>query len=86
MFEDLLPFLSLEFRTTVDVAPRVVEIMARLGIDATNGPDHLRGEQNILRWNDLQEQVDARLMIDTRIKKHVVQQQLVQRRIFCSPR
>src|SRR3984893_15293865 len=53
--------------------------MARLGIDAFYGPDHLRSEQNVVDRNDLSEQVYARLMVHAGIKLDVPQQKFSQR-------
>src|SRR6202011_692084 len=63
----------------VNVALGVVEIMARLGIDAFYGPEHLRSEENVVDRNDFSEQVYARLMVHAGIKVDVPQQKFSQR-------
>ena len=48
-FEDLLPVRGVERRRGVDVALGVVEVVARLRIDAAHRADHLRPEQDVVR-------------------------------------
>ena len=58
----------------IDVALRVVVVMARLRIDAAHRADHLRGEQDVLYRDHVGQQVDARLVVDTGVEVDVVQQ------------
>src|SRR5664279_4455467 len=46
-FVDLVPILRAQ-RRRVDIALRVVEIVACLGVDAAHGADHLRSEQHVV--------------------------------------
>ena len=61
----------------VDVALGVVVVVAGLGIDAAHRADHLRGEQDVLDRDHLEQQVDARLVVDAGVEEDVVQQMLV---------
>src|SRR5512134_620378 len=47
----------------VDVALRIVVVVARLRIDAANGADHLRTEEDVVCRHHLEQQVDARLVV-----------------------
>src|SRR5271165_5335129 len=67
---------------SVDVAPRVIEVMAGFRIDALDSADHFRGEQNIVGRNDFAHAVDSRLMVHAGIKIYVVQQEFRKRRAF----
>ena len=56
----------------VDVALRVVVVLARFRIDAAHGADHLRAEQDVVDRHDLRQQVDAGLMVDAGVEEDVV--------------
>ena len=43
----------------IDIATGIVEVMAGFRIDAADRADHLRSKENVVQWNDLEEQVDA---------------------------
>src|ERR1700728_3693543 len=48
----------------VDVPLGVVEVVARLRVDAAHGAHHLGPEQDVADVDDLEEQVDAGLVVD----------------------
>src|SRR5438105_12742616 len=60
-FEDRMLVLGRKDRRCVDVALRVVVVMASGRIDAAHRADHLAGEQNVLDRDHRVQQVDARL-------------------------
>ena len=55
--------------------------MAAVGIDAAHGAQQFGGEQDVLGGNDVQEQVDARLMVNAGVEVNVVQHQFLQGRL-----
>src|ERR1700674_4941772 len=65
---------------TVDVPPRVVEIVAGFGVDALDGTDHFRSEQDVVRGNNFGHAIDSRLVVHTRVEVHVVEQEFFERR------
>src|SRR5262245_45814017 len=78
--KDRALLLGRQRRRAVDVASRVVEIEASLGVDAFHRADHLRCEQDVLRRDYPGQKVDAGLMIDTGIEEYVPEDALGQRR------
>ena len=54
--------------------------MAGCRIDAANGAHHFGSEKNVVDGNNLEEQVDSRLVIHARIKEYVAADHLIQRR------
>src|SRR5215510_15621710 len=54
--------------------------MTSLRVDAPDGAYHFGTEQNIIRRDHFEEQLDARKMVHTRVEEHVVADQLVERR------
>src|SRR5436309_229139 len=66
----------------VDVALGVVVVVAGLRVDAAHGADHLRGEENVVGGEHLEQEVDAGLVIDARVEEHVVQQVVLQQRLL----
>jgi hypothetical protein len=65
---------------SVDVALGVVEVKPGLGVDAAHRADHLRGEQDVVDRDHLEQQVDARLVIDAGVEEDVLHHVLGQRR------
>src|SRR5262249_3929656 len=63
----------------VDIALGVVVVVAGLRIDALDGADHLRGEQDVLDRDDAGQELDARQVIHAGVEEHVVQQVLGER-------
>jgi len=61
----------------INIAFGIVIMMASAGINAAHRPDHFRGKEDILFRDHLQQQVNAVLMIDTSIKKDIVQHPLI---------
>ena len=61
-----------ERRRGVDVALRVVVVLAGLRIDAAHRADHLRSEQDVVHRHDLREQIDARLVVHARVEEDIV--------------
>ena len=55
----------------VDVALGVVEVVAGRRVDAPHRADHLGAEQDVVDVDDLEEQVDARLVVDAGVEVHV---------------
>ena len=55
--------------------------MPGLRVDAAHRADHLRGEQDVVGRNHLQQQVDPGLMIDAGVEEDVVEDELGQRRL-----
>ena len=64
----------------LEVASRVVVVMAGVGIDAAHRADHLRGEQDVVGGHDLQQELDAGPMVDAGVEEDVLQQELRKRR------
>src|SRR2546421_3411670 len=79
--EDLGPIADAQPRG-VDVALGVVIVEAGLGIDAPDCADYLRGEQNVLDRQDLGQQIDAGLVIDTGIEEYILQQMIPKQRLL----
>jgi hypothetical protein len=52
--------------------------VAGLGVDALDGADHLRGEQDVVHRDHLRQQVDARLVVDAGVEEDVVEQVVAQ--------
>src|SRR4029077_12705969 len=77
-FENL-PFFLRRQRQLVDVTLGVVVVVTGLRIDAANRADHFRGEQDVVGRDDLRQQLLARQVIDTGIKKYVVQHEIGQK-------
>ena len=61
-------------RRVVEVALRVVVVVAGVGVDAADGADHLRSEQDVVDRHDVDEQVDAPLVVDAGVVEDVVGQ------------
>ena len=57
-----------------DVAAGIVVMKAGFRVDATHRADHFGGEQHVFHRNNLGQQINARLMIDTGIEENVVKQ------------
>src|SRR5262249_50421109 len=66
----------------VDVARGCVVVVAGLRIDAAHRADHLRGEQDVVGRDHLEEEIDAGLVIDAGVEEHVVQQVVLQQRLL----
>src|SRR5213594_1961367 len=66
----------------VDVALGVIVVVAGLRVDAAHGADHLRGEENVVGGDHLEQKIDAGLVIDARVEEHVVQQVVLQQRLL----
>src|SRR5262245_9729391 len=74
-----LPLVGFAQRNLIHIPLRVVVVMAGRGIDAANGADHLRTEENVVDWNNLKKQIDAGLMIDACVEKNVIAHHLIER-------
>src|SRR3954471_3271734 len=74
VLEDFLPFRCIEGRVALYVALGVVVVLAGLRIDAAHRAYHLGSEQDVLDGNHLEQQVDARLVIDAGVEEDVLQQ------------
>ena len=61
-----------------NVALGVVIVMACFWINASNSTNHFRRKQNVFDRNHLGQQVNAWLVIDTRVKVNVVEQMFLQ--------
>jgi len=55
----------------VDVPAHVVEVLRGLRVEAADGSDHLRAEQNVVHADDLEKQVDAGLVVDAGVEEDV---------------
>src|SRR6266851_3419982 len=64
----------------IDVAPRVIKVVAGFGVDTLDGADHFRCEENVVRRNYFSHAIDTRLVIYTRVEVHVVKQKFFERR------
>ena len=64
----------------VEIPFRVVEIMTGFGIDAPDRADHFRTEQDVVRRNDPQQQLDPGEMVDAGVEEHVVANEVAERR------
>ncbi|MNI46312.1 hypothetical protein D3C73_1007690 [compost metagenome] len=64
----------------VDITLGVIEIVSGLRIDPAHGTDHFGTEQDVVDIDDLEQEIDARLMIDAGIEKHVLHHMLAKRR------
>src|SRR5476649_2718902 len=78
---NLVPLVGIDMRG-LDVALCVVEIVARLRIDASYRTDHLARKQNVIDRNYAREQIDARLVIDAGIEENVIEQVIFQQWLF----
>src|SRR6478735_10532203 len=58
----------------VDVACRVVEVVAGPRVDVPDRADHFRGEEDVLCRHDFQQQVDSGLVVDAGVEKDVLQE------------
>jgi hypothetical protein len=65
----------------VDVPLGVVEVVTGLRVDAADRAHHLGAEQDVTGVDDLQQQVDAGLVVDARVEEHVLHDVLGQRRL-----
>src|SRR5208282_221097 len=77
--EDLVP-VAVADRQCVQITLRVVEVVPRLGIDATHRTHHFRSEEDVLGGYDLEQQLDAGQVIHTGIEEHVFQQVVAEQR------
>src|ERR1700674_5299315 len=64
---------------TINIPLGIVVIEARSRIDAAHGAYHLRSKKDVVHRNNFEEQINAGLVIHTRIKKYVVANHLSQR-------
>src|SRR4051812_18735301 len=78
-FEYFLFVRSAE-RAVLNIALRIVVMMPAFRVDAAHRADHLGGEQDVLRRDHLEQQVDSRLVVDAGVEKDILQQVLFQRR------
>ena len=76
-----MPLLGIDVRG-LNVALCVVVVVSRLGIDAAHRADHLACEQDVVDGDHAREQIDAGLLIDARVEEDVVQQMVLQQRLF----
>ena len=63
----------------LDVAAGVVEVVTGAGVDIPDGADHLGGEQDVVGGDDLEQQVDAGLVVDAGVEEDVAQDVFFQR-------
>src|SRR6478735_6514923 len=63
----------------VDVACRVVEMVARPRIDVPDRADHFGGKEDVLRGDDFQQEVDSGLVVHAGVEEDISQQVLFQR-------
>ena len=75
-FKNLVTVFGAQGATCVDVSLRIIEILTSLWVDAADGAHHLGTEQDIVRWDDLEKQLDARQMVDAGVEEDVVADQL----------
>src|SRR5262245_42248272 len=81
-FEDLVAARLVQALHLVDVALGVVVMMTGFRIDALDRPQHFRGEQDVVDRDDLRQQLDAWIVIDTGIEEHVAQQMVLEQRLL----
>src|SRR5580704_3995737 len=79
-----LKYFLLVFRAedgrSVDVAARVVEVVAGFRVDALDGADHFRGEEDVVRGNHFGHAIDSRLVVHAGVEVHVLEQKVFERR------
>src|SRR6188472_3079814 len=75
--EDLVAVCLAEIER-IDVPLGVVEEKARIRILPADGPDHLTGKHDVVDVDDLEQQVDARLVVDAGVEPDVAHQQFRQ--------
>src|SRR6266853_78642 len=66
----------------VDVLLRIVVVLVGLRIDPADGSNHLGSKQYIVDRNNLRQQIETRLVINTCIEEHVVANHVRQHRTF----
>src|SRR5690349_19885160 len=77
-FEDLLAVGIAQLSVSVDVALRVVVVVAAFGIDAAYRADDLRRKEDVLDRYHLEQQIDAGLVVDAGVEPDVLQHELFQ--------
>src|SRR5208337_956055 len=81
-FVDLVALIAGQVQRRLDVALGVVVMMAGLGIDAAHRADHFAGEQDVVDRDHFGQQVDARLVVDAGVEEDVVQEVVLEQRLF----
>jgi len=79
---DRVTLLRIEVDSRFNVTLGIVIVVACLRVYAAHGADHLRSKQNIFDWDDTREQINARLMVDAGIKVNVIEQMVLEQRLF----
>lgn len=74
--KSLGPYRVVHHRGRLHVAFGVVVVKTRHGINTFDGTVCFRGKQDVVFRYDAEQQVNTRLVVDTGVKKHVVQQLL----------
>ena len=76
--EDLRLFSIGELGIGINIATGIVKIVPSVRVNTSDCTDHLGCKQNVPGRNHIQQQVNALLVINAGIKKHIVQQQFFQ--------
>src|ERR1035437_7937752 len=79
---DLVLVLRAEDRRGLDVALGIVVVEAGFRVDPAYRADHLAGEQDVIYRDYLGQQVDTRLVINAGVEEDIVQQVILQQRLF----
>src|SRR3954470_24222942 len=58
-------------RQLFDVAPGVVVVLPGVQVDPTDRADHLGAEQDVVHADDVEQQIDARLVVDAGVEVDV---------------
>src|SRR5712691_2001238 len=64
----------------VDVALCIVVIMAGRRIDTADSAYHLRSEKDVVDRDNLEQEIDSRLVVDARIEEDAIANRLIQQR------
>ena len=78
-FINFAPLLISQPWDSIDIAFRIVKVTARLRIDAFDGPNHFRCEQNVVDGDDLSKQFYSWKMIYARVEVHILQEKFSKR-------
>jgi len=57
----------------IQVAPGVVVAVTCLRIDLAHGADQFRGEQDVVERDNLEQQLDARAVVDAGVQEYVLE-------------
>src|SRR5262245_35702601 len=72
--EDLLPVALAQERHGVDVSLGVVVVISGFRIDAAHRADDLRGKQDVVDRNGLEQKLDARPMVHTGVEVDILEE------------